>query len=146
MYRDRPLGLVRVVILIVGVIAVGSLSACGRLDKDAVSTELKTLGSSTGEGMLVANEAAQSRAPADFIEIRTAELSKVSQDSADALAETPTESGFQEAAMEGNRIGNRAAALLDALHSDPGNSNLARNVTRELRTLHQQAGDAEESL
>ena len=109
-----------------------SATGCGRLDKDAVSTELKTLQSSTAEGMLVADQAARSRAPADFIEIRTAELSKQSKNAADALAGTPTEDGFQEAAFEGNEIGNRASELLDALHSDPGNSNLATNVAHEL--------------
>jgi hypothetical protein len=146
MCRDRPLGLGRVAILLLALLAVGSLTGCGRLDKDSVSTELKTLESSTGEGMLVAGQAARSRAPADFIEIRAAELSKQSKNSADALAETPTESGFQEAASEGNRIGNRASELLDALHSDPGNSDLATNVTHELRELHERAGDAEGSL
>jgi hypothetical protein len=146
MYRDRPLGLARVAILLLAILAIASLTGCGRLDKDAVSTELKTLQSSTAEGMLVAGQAARSRAPADFIEIRTAELSKQSQNSADALAETPTESGLQEAATKGNQIGNRASQLLDALHSDPGNSNLATNVTHELGTLHDRAGAAEDSL
>src|SRR2546430_1596998 len=107
MYRDRPLGLARVAILLLAILAIASLTGCGRLDKDAVSTELKTLQSSTAEGMLVAGQAARSRAPADFIEIRTAELSKQSQNSADALAETPTESGLQEAATrsEERRVG-----------------------------------------
>ena len=146
MCRDRALGPVRVAILVLAVLAAASLSACGRLDKDAVSTDLKTLVSSTAEGMLVADQAARSRAPADFVEIRTAELSKQSRNAANALAGTPTESGFQEAANEGTRIGNRASALLDALHSDPGNVNLATNVTRELHELHQRAGDAENSL
>jgi hypothetical protein len=135
-----------VAVLLIAFLALVPLAGCGRLDKDAVSTDLKTLVSSTGEGMLVADQAARSRAPADFVEIRTAELSKQSRNSADALAETPTESGFQEAASEGNRIGNRASKLLDALHSDPGNVNLATNVTRELRELHQRAGDTENSL
>jgi hypothetical protein len=135
-----------VAVLLIAFLALVPLAGCGRLDKDAVSTDLKTLVSSTGEGMLVADQAARSRAPADFVEIRTAELSKQSRNSADALAETPTESGFQEAASEGNRIGNRASELLDALHSDPGNVNLATNVTRELRELHQRAGDTENSL
>jgi hypothetical protein len=146
MRRDGPLGLPWVGALVLAALAIVSLAGCGRLDKDAVSTELKTLESSTGEGLLVAEQAARSRAPADFIEIRTAELSKQSKNSADALAETPTESGFQEAATKGNRIGNRASELLDALHSDPGNVNLATNVTRELRQLHQRAGEAEGSL
>jgi hypothetical protein len=123
-----------------------SLTGCGRLDKDAVSTELKTLQSSTAEGMLVAREAARSRAAEDFIEIRTAELAKQSRNSADALAETPTEAGLQQAAMRGNQIGNRAAELLDALHGDPANSNLATNVTRGLSVLSDQASRVDESL
>ncbi len=138
--------LARVTILIAAVLTAGSLTACGRLDRDAVSTDLKTLESSTAEGMLVADQAARSRAPADFIGIRTAELSKQSRNSADALAETPTESGLQEAAAQGNRIGNRASEILDSLHSDPGNADLAANVARELHELHQRAGDAEDSL
>jgi len=127
-------------------LALVSLTGCGRLDKDAVSTELKTLQSSTAEGMLVAEQAARSRAPADFIEIRTAELAKQSKNSADALAETPTEQGLQDAAKRGNQIGNRASELLNALHADPGNSNLATDVTTGLRALNDQAGNLESSL
>src|SRR3954454_24731654 len=146
MSGERRLGLAWVPVLALAVLALAALTGCGRLDKDAVSTDLKTLQSSTAEGMLVAGQAARSRAPADFIEIRTAELSKQSQNAADALAETPTEHGFQEAARRGNEIGNRASQLLDALHSDPGNSDLATNVTHELERLSDQASAAEESL
>lgn len=133
-------------VFLLGVLALGSLTGCGRLDKDAVSTELKTLQSSTAEGMLVAREAARSRAPADFVEIRTAELSKQSRNSADALAETPTEHGLQNAATRGNQIGNRASELLDSLHSDPGNANLAKNVESELNSLSDEAANMEGSL
>src|SRR3954447_1532660 len=146
MYRDRPLGLGRVAILLLATLTIASLTGCGRLDKDAVSTDLKTLQSATAEGMLVAGQAARSRAPADFIEIRTAELSKQAKDTADSLAETPTESGFQEAATKGNEIGNRASELLDSLHSDPGNSDLATNVTHELSDLSDRAESTEASL
>ena len=105
---DRQIRYARyLALLFVAALVLTSSTGCGRLDKDAVSTELKTLQSSTAEGMLVAREAARSRAPADFIEIRTAELAKQSRNSADALAETPTESGLQQAAMRGNQIGNR---------------------------------------
>ena len=106
-------------LLLIAVFALAPLTGCGRLDKDAVSTDLKTLQSSTAEGMLVAGQAARSRAPADFIEIRTAELSKQSKNMANALAETQTEQGLQSAANRGNQIGNRASTLLGALHSDP---------------------------
>ena len=146
MYRDGPLSHGRVAILLLAILAIASLTGCGRLDKDAVSTDLKTLQSATAEGMLVAGQAARSRAPADFIEIRTAELSKQAQDVADSLSETPTEHGFQDAARRGNEIGNRASELLDSLHSDPGNSDLATNVTHELQTLSDRASAAEESL
>jgi hypothetical protein len=135
-----------VAILALAACALAGFTGCGRLDKDAVSTDLKTLQSATAEGMLVAGQAARSRAPADFIEIRTAELSKQAKDTADALAGTPTESGFQDAAKRGNEIGNRASELLDSLHSDPGNSDLATNVTHELGTLSGEAEKAEASL
>jgi hypothetical protein len=146
MCGKRPLVLARVAIFVFAALAIASLTGCGRLDKDAVSTDLKTLESSTAEGMLVAGQAARSRAPADFIEIRTAELSKQSRNQANALAETPTEQGLQEAARRGNQIGNRASQILDALHSDPGNSNLATNVAHELNSLSNQAAAAEASL
>lgn len=146
MYRERALASGRVAIFVLAALALASFTGCGRLDKDAVSTDLKTLQSSTAEGMLVADQAARSRAPADFIEIRTAELSKQSKNAADALAGTPTEHGFQEAAIRGNEIGNRASELLDALHSDPGNSNLATNVAHELSSLSDRASSAEASL
>jgi hypothetical protein len=143
---ERRLVAARVSILFLATLSVLAFTGCGRLDKDAVSTDLKTLQSATAEGKLVADQAARSRAPADFIEIHTAELSKQAQDTADSLAETPTESGFQEAATKGNQIGNRASELLDSLHSDPGNSNLATNVTHELGTLSDQASRTEASL
>ena len=134
------------VISLFAALALVSLTGCGRLDKDSVSNELSTLESSAAEGMLVAHEAARSRAPADFIEIRTAELSKQSQHAADALAETPTEQGLQQAATRGNQIGKRASDLLDSLHSDPGTSNLAKNVESELQSLSDEAGNVEGSL
>jgi hypothetical protein len=146
MSGERPLVGARVALLFLTALVLVSFTGCGRLDKDSVSTELKTLQSSTAEGMLVADQAARSRAPADFIEIRTAELSKQSKNAADALAGTPTEHGFQEAAVRGNEIGNRASELLDALHSDPGNSNLATNVAHELSSLSDRASSAEASL
>jgi hypothetical protein len=146
MAKARSLALTRAAVLLIAATGIVSLTGCGRLDKDAVSTDLKTLQSATAEGMLVAGQAARSRAPADFIEIRTAELSKQAQNTADALAETPTEQGLQDAAVRGNQIGNRASELLDSLHSDPGNSDLATNVTHELDRLSDQASAAEESL
>jgi hypothetical protein len=143
---ERPLAPARVAAFFLAVLALASVTGCGRLDKDAVSTELKTLQSSTAEGMLVADQAARSRAPADFIEIRTAELSKQSRNAADALVETPTEQGLQQAARQGSRIGDRASEILGSLHSDPGNTNLAANVAHELRSLSAQASATESSL
>jgi hypothetical protein len=146
MSGDRSLVGVRAALFVLAALAIASLTGCGSLDKDAVSTELKTLQSSTAEGMLVAGQAARSRAPTDFIEIRTAELSKQSRNAADTLAETPTEHGFQEEAVRGNQIGDRASEILDALHSDPGNANLATNVAHELGSLNDRASQAQDSL
>jgi hypothetical protein len=146
MCGERPLVLAPAAIFVLAALVLGTLTGCGRLDQDAVSTELKTLQSSTAEGMLVAEEAARSRAPADFIEIRTAELSKQSRNAADALVETPTEQGLQQAARQGSRIGDRASEILGSLHSDPGNANLATNVAHELRSLSAQASATESSL
>jgi ABC-type phosphate transport system substrate-binding protein len=146
MCRHRALALKRAALFALAAVTLASTTGCGRLDKDAVSTELKTLESSTAEGMLVAQEAAQNRAPADFIEIRSAELSKQSENTAKTLVETPTESGLQQAASRGADIGNRAAEILDALHGDPADDSLAKNVATELDSLRQEAGRLEESL
>jgi hypothetical protein len=146
MCRDRPLVRARVALLLLAAAVAISATGCGKLDKDSVSTELKTLQSSTAEGMLVAQQAAQNRAPADFVEIRTAELSKQSSDAAETLVETPTESGLQRSASRGADIGNRAAEVLDALHGDPADDGLAKNVATELDSLRQEAGELEQSL
>jgi hypothetical protein len=146
MCRDRPLVTRRVALFMLAAVASVAITGCGRLDQDAVSTELKTLQSSTAEGMLVAREAARSRAAANFIEIRTAELSKQSANAAKTLDETPTEAGLQRAAGRGSEIGNRASEILDELHGNPGDEGLARNVASELGSLHDEAGRIEGSL
>jgi hypothetical protein len=146
MWRDRPHGVARAALLLISALALVTFSGCGRLDKDSVSTELKTLQSATGEGYLVAREAARDRAPADFIEIRTAELSKQARDVGETLSETQTESGLQRAAGRGIEISNRASEILDKLHEDPSNSNLATNVGNELLALHDDAGKVGDSL
>jgi hypothetical protein len=135
-----------VALLGIGAVVLASLTGCGRLDKDSVSTELGTLESATAEGGLVAGQAARSRAPADFVEIRTAELSKQARDASETLSETPTESDLQRAADRGAEIGDRASELLDSLHSDPGNSNLATNVTHQLENLSDEADAVDSSL
>ena len=146
MCRDRPLVATRVAILFLAAVAVLALAGCGRLDKDDVSAELKTIQSSSAEGMLVAGQAARSRAPDSFIEIRTAELLKQSRNAADKLATTPTEPGLEQAAKRGTQLGSSAAQLLGSLHSDPGNSSLAANVQTQLRSLSDEAGNVESSL
>ena len=138
--------LVRAAAVALSAFALVAFSACGKLDRDSVSTELKTLQSATGEGYLVAREAARDRAPADFIEIRTAELSKQARDVGQTLSETPTESGLQRAAGRGIEISNRVSEILDKLHEDPANSNLATNVSNELLSLHDDAGNVGDSL
>jgi hypothetical protein len=146
MCRHGALVLARVALLSLAAGVLLSATGCGRLDQDAVSSELKTLESASAEGMLVAQQAAQNRAPADFVEIRTAELAKQSENAAKTLDETPTESRLQRAAGRGAEIGNRASAILDALHGDPADDGLAKHVATELDSLRQEAGDLEASL
>jgi hypothetical protein len=121
-------------------------AACGRLDKDAVGTDLGTLQSAGNEGMLVADQAARARAPDSFIEIRSAELTGEAEDASTALAETPAEAGLTEAASEGAHIGARIAAHLDALHKNPDDRALAARVRDHLRDLAKRAGRLEDSL
>jgi hypothetical protein len=146
MSRDGPLVATRVALLFLAGAAILALAGCGRLDKDGVSAELKTIQSSSAEGMLVAGQAARSRAPNSFIEIRTAELLKQSRNAADELAATPTEPGLQQAAKRGSELGSSAARLLGSLHSDPGNGSLAASVEARLRSLSDEAGNVESSL
>ncbi len=122
------------------------LAGCGRLDKDAVDTNLGTVQSAGAEGMLVADQAARGRAPADFIEIRTAELSKQAGDASMSLAGTPTEAGLERAAVAGAHLGAMIADHLDALHSDPGNRALAARTRDRLRSLSLRAGRVKDSL
>jgi hypothetical protein len=122
------------------------LTACGRLDKDAVDTDLGTVQSAGAEGMLVAGQAALARAPADFIEIRTAELSKQANQASAALAGTPTEAGLERPAAAGAHLGARISEQLAALHKDASNRALASHARDSLRTLSQRAGRVKDSL
>jgi hypothetical protein len=128
------------------VVAAIVFAACGRLDRDAVQTDVGTVQSAGAEGMLVADQAAQGRAPADFIEIRTAELSKQAEDASTSLAGTPAENGLEQEAVAGAHLGARIADHLDALHRDPGNRALAARTRDLLRALSRRAGRIEDSL
>jgi hypothetical protein len=132
--------------LLVAAVAALLLAGCGRLDKDAVDTDLGTVRSAGAEGMLVADQAAKGRAPADFIEIRAAELSKQAKEASMSLAGTPTEDGWEHAAIAGAHLGARISDYLDALHGDPANRSLAARARDRLRALSQRAGRVQDSL
>src|SRR4051812_21662474 len=71
-------------------------TGCGRLDRDAVRTEVGTIESSSSEGMLVAREAARGRAFEGFVEIRAAELHSQVQKAEEKLDSTPAEDGWND--------------------------------------------------
>jgi hypothetical protein len=123
-----------------------ALPGCGRLDKDAIGTELGTIESAAAEGMLVAREAAHHRAPDNFIELRTAELGKVAKGSYEKLGEIPAEGSLQPAEDRGVRIAAHVAALLFRLHNHSSDRDLADSTEHRLRRLADQAGAVEESL
>jgi hypothetical protein len=96
--------------------------------------------------MLVADQAARARAPDNFIEIRTAELSKQGEDASLSLAGTPAEAGLERAAVRGAHLGARVADHLDALHDEPGDRAIAARTRDHLRALARRAGRIEDSL
>jgi hypothetical protein len=122
------------------------LAGCGKLDRDAVETNLGAVRSAAAEGMLVADQAARARAPDNFIEIRTAELAKVGSDASGSLADTPAEAGLERAAVQGAHLGARVADHLDALHDEPSDRPLAAHTRDHLRILARRAARIEDSL
>jgi hypothetical protein len=119
---------------------------CGKLDRDAVETNLGSVRSAAAEGMLVADQAARARAPDNFIEIRTAELAKVGSDASMSLAGTPAEAGLERAAVQGAHLGASVADQLDALHDEPSDRALAGRTRDHLRILAGRAARIEDSL
>src|SRR5438045_7628417 len=99
-------------------LAVGlALAGCGTLDRDAVQTEIQNVASAAAEGTLVAEGVEQGRTFRSFSVIRTAELHKVAMNASESLRETPAEAGFGASARNGDDLGERAAGLLERLHT-----------------------------
>jgi hypothetical protein len=129
-----------------GVAIAVALSGCGRLDRDAVQTEVQSASSAGAEGAMVAREVERGRTLRSFAVIRTAELHKVAMNVASALQETPTEHGLEHGAARGMEIADRVAALLDRLHERRDDRALAGYVRRQLDRLSTEAADVADAL
>jgi hypothetical protein len=129
-----------------GVAVAVALSGCGRLDRDAVRTEVESASSAAAEGAMVAREVERGRTLRSFAVIRTAELHKVAMNVASALQETPTEHGLEHGAAAGMQIADRVASLLARLHERPQDRSLAGHVRRELDRLSTDAADVADGL
>lgn len=132
--------------LIAAVALAASLCGCGRLDRDAVRTEVDKIESASGEGMLVAHEAARGRAFAPFIEIRAAELQSEVEKADEKLSSTPAEDGLQVQAARAVALGGEVRTRLERLQEHPGDRELAARVTRDLRTLWARVGQVASAL
>jgi hypothetical protein len=128
----------RHLLAVVGVLTLAA-TGCGRLDRDAVQTEVESVESAAAEGAMVAYEVERRRTFRSFAVIRTAELHKVAMNVGDELRQTPTERGLEHAAMQGMELAQRVAMLLEQLHERPTDPTLARDVRLQ---LHRLAGDA----
>ena len=136
----------RASLILAGVTLAVALSSCGRLDRDAVQTEVQSAASAAAEGAMVAHEVERGRTLESFANIRTAELHKVAKNVADALQQTPPEHGLEHAAGEGMMIAEQIAGLLDDLHKRPDNRALAGRVRRDLDQLASEAREVAEAL
>jgi hypothetical protein len=127
-------------------VAALACAGCGRLDRDAVQTEVSSAASAAAEGALVAREVERGRTLRSFAVIRTAELHKVAMNVAKALQQTPVEHGLGHGAARGLQIAQQVAGALDALHRRPGDRALARRVRLALDRLSSQASDVADAL
>jgi hypothetical protein len=135
----------RLPILAAAAIALAS-TGCGKLDRDAVQTEIEQVSSAAAEGALVAYEVERGRTLRSFAVIRTAELHKVAMNAAQDLQDSQTEDGLHDAAARGGQIGDEVRGLLERLHQRPTDRDVARHVRRELDRLSSEAGDLSDRL
>jgi hypothetical protein len=123
-----------------------SLCGCGRLDRDAVRTEVDKIQSASGEGMLVAREAARGRAFDAFIEIRAAELQSEVEKADQKLSSTPAEDGWSEQAKRAVGLGGQVRSNLEQLHEHPGDRTSAARLARNLQALWSRVGEVANAL
>jgi hypothetical protein len=136
----------RALLLLAGATLALVAGGCGRLDRDAVQTEVQSAASAAAEGAMVAHEAERGRTFTSFVNIRTAELHKVAKNIADDLQQTPPEHGLEHAAGQGMMIAEQIAGLLDDLHKRPDDRALAGRVRRDLDELASEASEVAEAL
>jgi hypothetical protein len=128
--------------LIAVLVPLGLLAAgCGRLDRDAVQTEVQNVESAAAEGAMVAYEVEHGRTFRSFALIRTAELHKVSMKAWETLNETTAEHGLEGRRRRGIRLADEATGLLQRLHARPTDQRVARQVRLRLDQLRGDASD-----
>lgn len=116
-------------------------AGCGRLDRDAVQTEVQNVESAAAEGAMVAYEVEHGRTFRSFAVIRTAELHKVALRAWEALNETPAEHGLNGRRQRGIRLADETSGLLQRLHERPTDQQVAREVRLGLDRLRGDASD-----
>ena len=121
-------------------------TGCGRLDRDAIQSELSTVESAANEGMLVAQQASQARAPDNFVELRTAELGKEAKKAYEKLSGIPAEGDLLGPERDGAQVAARVARLLLTLHYHSENRQLAAVIAKQTQRLGERAAAIEDSL
>ncbi|MDQ3880165.1 MAG: hypothetical protein M3295_03695 [Chloroflexota bacterium] len=137
----------RTVVLAVVLVAFAApVAGCGRLDRDAVRTEVGKVQSASAEGMLVAREAARGRAFEGFIEIRSAELHSQVQKAEQKLDWTPAETGWNSEAQRTITLATQIQSLLEELHEHPNDRGRAARITQQLEELSKKVDDVSSKL
>jgi hypothetical protein len=128
------------------VAAIALFSGCGRLDRDAVRTEVGKIESASAEGMLVAREAARGRAFQGFIVIRSAELQSEAEKAQEKLSSTPAEDGWNDEASVASRLAGQIAVGLGGLHQHPHDRHAAAQLAHKLGQIADRADQLSEKL
>ena len=125
----------RAILAAVALAAAVLVTGCGRLDRDAVQSEVETIQSAAAEGMLVAREDARGRSYENFVEIRCAELHSQVQKAEEKLDSTPAEKGYGQAASDAVSLAAQIRTELETLHDHPNDRAVAGQVADALGTL-----------
>jgi hypothetical protein len=136
----------RALVLAVALPALAVLSGCGRLDRDAVRTEVGKIESASAEGTLVAREAARGRAFLGFILIRSAELRSEAEKAQQKLSSTPAEDGWNDEASAATKLAGQIAVGLGALHQHPHDRHAAGQLAHKLGQIADKADQLSEKL
>jgi hypothetical protein len=122
------------------------VTACGRLDRDAVRTEVGKIESSGAEGMLLSREAARGRVWPGFVVIHSAELQSQAEKAQEKLNATPAEDGWNNEASEAVTLAGRIADQLGHLHAHPNDRQRADRISQNLADLSKKLDDLSSKL